>query len=399
MKVLFIYHCGFSEESISIYREFVKQGVDLAVIAPSKIVLQLAYIPPHGYSYSSEDNKMGCQFFSVDLRKPESYGEGFKFFQLFSAIRKVKPDIIHVIDEYSSFYLAQTILCRNILYGRKVPVACSAGQNIHFKSPPFLFEFSLRFFKRIAFKILRPFLFHYYHKNNVAGATASNEGALDVIRAFNVKFPLRLIPWAVDISIFYPKNRNLCRKNLGIPENIKLIGNIGRFNREKGLQNLVKTLSKLEGYYLMLVGGGDYEKELQKLIGSLGIRNRIFHFKNIDRKDLVNYYNILDAFVLPSLTTPDWKEQYGRVLTEAMACHIPIIGSSSGEIPRVLKGYPKHLIFQEDSVEDLASKIREIEELKFPENFDINNFLDKYSTENFVREHIKFYKELLLNRK
>ncbi|MFQ3664330.1 MAG: glycosyltransferase, partial [Chloroflexaceae bacterium] len=38
----------------------------------------------------------------------------------------------------------------------------------------------------------------------------------------------------------------------------------------------------------------------------------------------------------PSRTTPTWKEQFGRVLIEAMSCGVPVIGSSSGEIPHVI---------------------------------------------------------------
>ena len=40
--------------------------------------------------------------------------------------------------------------------------------------------------------------------------------------------------------------------------------------------------------------------------------------------------------VLPSLTQPNWMEQFGRVLIEAMACATPVIGSDSGEIPNVI---------------------------------------------------------------
>ncbi len=48
------------------------------------------------------------------------------------------------------------------------------------------------------------------------------------------------------------------------------------------------------------------------------------------------YLNILDCLVLPSRTRENWKEQFGRVLIEAMACEVPVLGSSSGEIPNVI---------------------------------------------------------------
>jgi len=51
---------------------------------------------------------------------------------------------------------------------------------------------------------------------------------------------------------------------------------------------------------------------------------------------VVKYMNCMDALALPSLTTPEWKEQYGRVIPEAMACGVPVVGSDSGAIPEVI---------------------------------------------------------------
>jgi glycosyltransferase involved in cell wall biosynthesis len=44
----------------------------------------------------------------------------------------------------------------------------------------------------------------------------------------------------------------------------------------------------------------------------------------------------MDLLAAPSLTTPQWREQFGRMLVEAMACGVPVVGSDSGEIPHVL---------------------------------------------------------------
>ena len=49
-----------------------------------------------------------------------------------------------------------------------------------------------------------------------------------------------------------------------------------------------------------------------------------------------DYLNAMDVLAAPSLTTPRWREQFGRMLVEAMACGVPVIGSDSGEIPHVV---------------------------------------------------------------
>ena len=63
----------------------------------------------------------------------------------------------------------------------------------------------------------------------------------------------------------------------------------------------------------------------------------------------------MDLLVVPSITIPHWKEQFGRMIVEGMACEVPVIGSDSGEIPTTIgKG---GLIFKEKNTTDLKEKI------------------------------------------
>ena len=91
MKLLIIYHAGLHEDAKDIFKEYALRGIDLAVIVPSE------FYSLHGHhkKYSLKDDEKTYRFIPIDFKT------GFKFIPLFLAIKKVKPDVIHVFDEYS----------------------------------------------------------------------------------------------------------------------------------------------------------------------------------------------------------------------------------------------------------------------------------------------------------
>ena len=68
----------------------------------------------------------------------------------------------------------------------------------------------------------------------------------------------------------------------------------------------------------------------------MGLGHRVIWIPTVPHADVVRYINAMDVLVLPSLTTQPWKEQFGRVLIQAMSCQVPVIGSNSGAIPEVI---------------------------------------------------------------
>jgi glycosyltransferase involved in cell wall biosynthesis len=65
-----------------------------------------------------------------------------------------------------------------------------------------------------------------------------------------------------------------------------------------------------------------------------------------------------DVLAGPSLTLPNWKEQFGRMLVEAMACEVPVVGSDSGEIPQVIGD--GGLVVPEGNVEALRGALQQL---------------------------------------
>jgi glycosyltransferase involved in cell wall biosynthesis len=87
---------------------------------------------------------------------------------------------------------------------------------------------------------------------------------------------------------------------------------------------------------LLIVGEGPLRQRIEEEIACRGLGGRVTVQPRVPSSQVPDVLRRLHAVVLPSLTTPRWKEQFGRVLVESMACGIPVVGSSSGEIPHVV---------------------------------------------------------------
>jgi len=123
--------------------------------------------------------------------------------------------------------------------------------------------------------------------------------------------------------------------------------------------DLVEALPLLPQHVrLRLVGDGVLRARVVARARALGVGEREASLSLSD--GMVAELRRLDALALPSRTTPSWKEQFGRVLIEAMSCGVPVVGSSSGEIPRVIGD--GGLVYPEGDIAALAAALRRLAE-------------------------------------
>ncbi len=137
------------------------------------------------------------------------------------------------------------------------------------------------------------------------------------------------------------------------------IGFAGRLIRGKGIDLLLEALSQIRSdqhWELLIAGEGPEKEGLEKQVGALGLKNLVKFVGRKGSAEMPAFLQHLDLLVLPSRTLPNWKEQFGRILVEAMACEIPVIGSSSGEIPNVIGD--AGLIFNEGDTNSLAQQLQ-----------------------------------------
>jgi len=248
-------------------------------------------------------------------------------------MRQLQPHIVHIDEEpynlatFQAMHLARRNGARALFF---------TWQNL-LRRYPFPFSF-----------------FEHYNLAHADCAIAGNQEAMRVLRAKGYKGEIHLLPqFGVDPQL-YRRRRAPAR-----PGTTFVIGYVGRLVEEKGVQILLRAVAGLRGdWTLRIIGDGPYRATLRALSAKLGLEERVAFESRVPSGEMPHCLNGLDVLVLPSLTRRNWKEQFGRVLIEAMACEVPVVGSSSGEIPNLVAD--AGLIFTEGDEGALRDALREL---------------------------------------
>jgi glycosyltransferase involved in cell wall biosynthesis len=316
-------------------REISKLGVKLTVLSPSRWVgseQQVQLVRPDGYEVL-----VGRCWFSGT--KSVRLGNHLHFYpDVPSLLRREKWDLIHIDEEpfnVATFHAMRW--CRRY----QMQAIFSTWQNL-MKSylPPF------NFFERYVFA-------------NAAGAIAGNEEGRDILYRRGFRGPVARVPLlGVDATLFRKQDASELRGRLA-PDGSFIVGFVGRLHVEKGVDTLIKAIALLpNNSVLVLVGRGPYRARFERLISDLGLSKRVIWAPWVSSAEVLEHMNAFDVLVLPSRTRSNWKEQFGRVLVEAMACETCIVGSNSGEIPKVIGD--AGLIFDEGDERALAECLQKL---------------------------------------
>ncbi|TVR41488.1 MAG: glycosyltransferase family 4 protein [Bacteroidia bacterium] len=142
---------------------------------------------------------------------------------------------------------------------------------------------------------------------------------------------------------------------------------------------------------LVIVGDGPLKKQLQRQCHGLGLDGRVTFTGFVQKKDLLPYFQMADAFVLPSLF-----ESFGIVIIEAMSCGLPVVASRCGG-PEEIIGSHCGLLAEPGNAEALGVEMKNlVQQYKVYDSKCIRAFvLRNYSQQHIANEYVELYKQII----
>ncbi len=153
---------------------------------------------------------------------------------------------------------------------------------------------------------------------------APSRSIADLLVDRGTRSPIRPVPTGIDTRFFAEGDRDAFRKRLGIHGEVPLIGHLGRLAGEKNLRFLgaavIRVLEQHPAVHWLVVGDGDAKADLEEVVRSSGLADRVHWAGKLTGPDLSAAYAAMDWFVFASQS-----ETQGMVLAEAMAAGKPVV--------------------------------------------------------------------------
>lgn len=297
-----------------------------------------------------------------------------------------QPDLIHIDEEP---YNLMTLLAVREARRRHIPAVFFTWQNLARRYPP-------------------PFSWiERYVYRHAASAIAGTDAAARVLREKGYQGQITVIPQVgVDTDAYRPRETEPPSIQLGShsppkppgqPGHPFTLGFAGRLVPEKGLDVLMRACAQLDfDYRVLIAGSGPARTQLADLARKLKLTDRFEFRGSLPSVAMPEFMGQLDALVLPSVSRPNWTEQFGRALVNAMSCGVPVVGSTCGEIPDVIG--EAGLVFPEGDARALAELLRRLSaDLKLRRDLarqGRERVLDRYTHQRIARETAAVYRSL-----
>ena len=344
-----------------------------------------------GHAYQSERNGVHIQAVdALDLSHfhPDSCLPLFSARAVRNVFETFHPDIVHIQDHY--------FLCRNAaITAQRLGVKC-VGTN-HFM-PENLAPYVpvLSRIKPVFNWLLWRWMRETYDRLDAVACPSGT--AARMLRSARVRPPVFPISCGGNTRFFHPDptvNRSTWRRRYGIDPQKTIFFFVGRVDREKRLDVLLRAVSLFnrEDFQLVIGGKGAYQKKLTALANRLGLGTKVHFTGFIPQEDLPSVLNSIDIFAMPSEA-----ELLSIATLQAMGCSRPVLAADAVALPELVTEGINGSLFKPGDAADAARCMEWF--IDHPERWSDMGAasLEKvqvHSLENIVHEYETLYEKVL----
>jgi teichuronic acid biosynthesis glycosyltransferase TuaC len=300
---------------------FMKKDADIEVICPMSAYPRTKWLNPTGFRYRRVD---------LSYKPPEFKATYFEYpalplvtrpFNGLTCAHLLKPYLLASKPDLILNYWIYPEGFAAVQLGRKygIPVVVgSIGSDILRPGGP------------VSFRLMR-----YALRAATGVITVSEDLRQNAIKLGVAPEKVTTVLNGCDRSIFYARNRDQARVELGIPQDAELLLYVGWISPTKGLVELVDAVATLAPTHprikLALIGEGRFTPDLQKQAEQAGIGDRLLFLGRKSSPEVAQWLAACDLFTLPS-----HSEGCPNAIVESISCGRPVVSTDVGGIPELL---------------------------------------------------------------
>ena len=229
---------------------------------------------------------------------------------------------------------------------------------------------------------------------HVAKVVAINEECVNLCRRIG-DTDYEFIPLGVDQSLFYPQDKAICRKQVGIITDGPVFVFVGRLSKIKGLDLLLDGFAlfhqEVPGARLLIAGDGEEREGLGNRISSMRLKETVHLLGNVAHNRLPQILNAADIFILTSVA-----EGVPNAILESMACGLPVVATDVGGISEVVKPGVNGFLIDTRQPSDVAKALRQaLEKHGALGQGAIVTINKNYSIESVAKKTDRLFKEVV----
>jgi glycosyltransferase involved in cell wall biosynthesis len=324
-RLLVVSHPAVVTVNQEVYRDLAGRGRwDITIVVPDR------WVHPYSDGLFRPEVLEGMEtaLHPMHVVLPGRPQRHFYVGRLAALCAEVRPDVAFIEAEPFSLSASQW---RRIFSKQSVPFGVQCAENIDRKMP-----MPLRHMRDAVLK-------------DASFVAARSETAAELARQWGARGKVAMAPHAVPGWEDIPKRSQVRPFTIGYA---------GRLVESKGLLDLLAAVRLMDGpVELLMIGDGELRSQLE---GEQIPGSEVRVIDDLTHAQMPSGYAQIDVLVLPSHTTSTWKEQFGRVIVEALWCGVPVVGSDSGEIPWLIEQTQGGLTFPEGNVGALTERLSEL---------------------------------------